>query len=428
MNTQKSKSLYERSVKHISAGVNSPVRFYEPYPFFTSYGSGAKLHDVDGNTYIDYCLAYGPLILGHANLKVMEAVTQQLQRGTAYGTPTEAEVELAELLSHIVPCAEFSRLVNSGTEATMHAIRLARGVTGKDKIVKFEGCYHGAHDSVLVNAGSGAITFGVPSSSGVPKASAENTIVLPYNNAELLEDTISRNKDHVAAVIVEPVIGNSGVILPKKNYLHDLRRITKENGVLLIFDEVITGFRLALGGAQEYFGVEPDIVTLGKILGGGFPIGAYAGKKDIMEKISPLGKVYQAGTMSGNPVSVVAGLTTLRTLVDQKEKLYPLLARSAEAIKKGIADSAKDAKLDIQINGVASMFQMFFTSQPVVDYKTALISDKVRFMKFQSALMNNGVFVAPSQFETWFVSAAHSIDDVNRTIEAIGSALKENKE
>lgn len=427
MNTQKSKALYERSARHIPAGVNSPVRFFKPYPFFTSHASGSKLYDVDGNAYIDYCLAYGPLILGHANPKVVEAVAQQVQKGTAYGTPTEAEVELAELISKLVPCAEYSRLVSSGTEATMHAIRLARGFTGKDKIVKFEGCYHGAHDSVLVNAGSGAATFGVPSSSGIPKASAENTIVLPYNNTELLEDVICKRRDQVAAVIVEPVVGNAGVILPKEGYLRDLRRITRENDVLLIFDEVITGFRLALGGAQEYFGIEADLVTLGKILGGGFPIGAYAGNKKIMENVSPLGKVYQAGTLSGNAVSVAAGLTTIRTLAEQKDTLYPSLARNADALKNGIADAAKDSGIDIQINGVGSMFQMFFTANDVTDYKTALTSDKTQFTKFQTALMNKGVFIAPSQFETWFVSAAHSKDDLNKTIEAVDSALKESK-
>lgn len=424
MNTQKSKALYEKAVRHTPAGVNSPVRFYKPYPFFASHASGSKLYDVDGNVYIDYCLAYGPLFLGHAHPKVMEAVDQQLQRGSAYGTPSEAEVELAELIANIVPCAEFSRLVNSGTEATMHAIRLARGYTKKDKIIKFEGCYHGAHDSVLVNAGSGAATFGVPSSLGVPEASAKNTLVLPYNDTELLEESVRQNGDQIAAVIVEPVVGNSGVILPKEHYLRDLRRITKENGILLIFDEVITGFRLALGGAQEYFGIEPDIVTLGKILGGGFPIGAYCGKKDIMENIFPLGKVYQAGTMSGNPVSVVAGLTTLRILIEQRDKLYPSLARNCETIRRGISDSAKDAKLDVQINSVASMFQMFFTPQPVIDYKTAQNSDKIRFMKFQTQLMKDGVFVPPSQFETCFLSAAHSDDDLSKTTEAIDSALK----
>jgi glutamate-1-semialdehyde 2,1-aminomutase len=424
MNTQKSKALYERSVRHIPGGVNSPVRFFEPYPFFTSHASGSKLFDVDGNTYIDYCLAYGPLFLGHAHPEVIGAVSQQLQKGTAYGTPSEAEVELSEIVSGIVPCMESLRLVNSGTEATMHAIRLARGYTGKDKIIKFEGCYHGAHDSVLVQAGSGAATFGVPSSSGVPEAVAKNTIVLPFNNAELLEETVCKNREEISAVIVEPVIGNIGVISPQKNYLHDLRSITKENGVLLIFDEVITGFRLALGGAQEYFGVEPDLVTLGKILGGGFPIGAYGGKKSIMENVSPLGKVYQAGTMSGNPISVTAGLATLGILSQQKNKIYPMLSTKGEKISKGISDFAKDAKLDVQINCVGSMFQIFFTSQPVIDYRTAQSSNKAQFIVYQKQLLKEGVFVPPSQFETCFLSSAHTDEDLNKTLESIDSALK----
>lgn len=323
MDLQNSKALYERSIKHIPGGVNSPVRFFRPYPFFTSHASGSKLYDVDGNVYIDYCLAYGPLFLGHAHPDVIAAVNQQLQKGTVYGTPSEAEVELAETVSDIVPCVESLRLVNSGTEATMHAIRLARGYTGKDKIIKFEGCYHGAHDSVLVNAGSDGSIFGVPSSLGVTEAVAKNTIVLPFNNVELLEEVVNKNREEISAVIVEPVVGNAGVILPKENYLQNLRKITKENGILLIFDEVITGFRLSLGGAQEYFGVEPDLITYGKILGGGFPMGAYGGKKNIMENVAPLGKVYQAGTMSGNPISVTAGLATLRVLSEQKNNLYP---------------------------------------------------------------------------------------------------------
>jgi glutamate-1-semialdehyde 2,1-aminomutase len=424
MDTQKSKVLYERSIGHIPGGVNSPVRFFKPYPFFTSHASGSKLYDVDGNAYLDYCLAYGSVFLGHAAPEIIAAVSQQLQKGTVYGTPTEAEVKLSEIVADIIPCMQSLRLVNSGTEATMHAIRLARGYTGKDKIIKFEGCYHGAHDSVLVKAGSGAATFGVSSSLGVTQAVAKNTIVLPFNNVELFEDTVCQNRETISSVIVEPVIGNAGVILPQKNYLHDLRRITKENGILLIFDEVITGFRLALGGAQEYFGVEPDLVTLGKILGGGFPIGAYGGKKDIMEDISPLGNVYQAGTMSGNPISVTAGLATLSFLGAQKDKLYSRLTKNGERISKGIRDYAKDAELDIQVNCIGSMFQMFFTSQLVTDYQTAQSSNKTLFMNYQKMLMNEGVFIPPSQFETCFLSSAHTDEDIDKTLESIDSALK----
>ena len=424
MRIQKSKALYERSVRRIPGGVNSPVRFFEPYPFFTSHASGSKLYDVDGNVFIDYCLAYGPLFLGHAHPEVMAAVNMQLQKGTVYGTPSEAEVELSEIVADVVPCVESLRLVNSGTEATMHAIRLARGYTGKDKIIKFEGCYHGAHDSVLVNAGSGGSIFGVPSSLGVPEAVAKNTIVLPFNNVGLLEEVVCQNREEISAVIVEPVIGNAGVILPQQDYLRNLRKITKENDILLIFDEVITGFRLALGGAQEYFGVKPDLVTFGKILGGGFPIGAYGGKKDIMENVSPLGNVYQAGTMSGNPISVTAGLSTLSILRRQKNKLYPRLAKNGERISKGIRDSAKDERLDVQVNCVGSMFQIFFTSRPVFDYRTAQCSNKVQFKAYQKQLMKMGVFVPPSQFETCFLSSAHTDEDLDKTLEAIASALK----
>ena len=317
----KSKLLYEKAKKLMPGGVNSPVRAFTPYPLFTSHARGSRIVDVDGNEYVDYCLAYGPLILGHSPAKVVAEVRKQLDKGTMYGTPTEKELKLAELICENVPCAEMIRLVNTGTEATMSAIRVARGYTGKKKIVKFEGCYHGAHDSVLVKAGSGATTFGTPDSLGIPEETTQNTLVLPYNDIESLEETVKREKDLIAALIIEPVVGNAGVILPKDGYLKRIRELTEENGIVLIFDEVITGFRLGFGGAQGYFNILPDMVTLGKIMGGGFPIAAYAGRKEIMETVAPAGPVYQAGTYSGNPVSVVAGLATLEVHQIKRQSL-----------------------------------------------------------------------------------------------------------
>ena len=420
----KSKALYEKAEKLMPGGVNSPVRAFKPYPFFTSHAKGSKIHDVDGNTYIDYCLAYGPLMLGHARSEIIEAVREQLEKGTMYGTPTEAEVRLAELVTKVVPCMEMMRLVNTGTEATMHTIRAARGYTGKDKIVKFEGCYHGAHDYVLVKAGSGATTFGAPTSLGVPKDTTKNTIVLPFNDIEALEKAVDQNRDEIAAVILEPVIGNAGVVLPKDGYLQTVRKITKEEGIVLIFDEVITGFRLALGGAQEHYGVVPDMTTLGKIMGGGFLIGAFGGKKEIMELISPLGKVYEASTFSGNPVSVVAGLTALNILVKNRNTIYRQLEESGDKIRRGLFDIVEDTKVPAQINGIASMFQIFFTDQPVTDYVTAKSSDNAKFMRYQRELMKQGVFVPPSQFETCFISTAHTNEDLTKTLEAMDSAIR----
>jgi glutamate-1-semialdehyde 2,1-aminomutase len=424
MSEPKSKILYEKAQKLMPGGVNSPVRAFKPYPFFTAYAKGSKLYDVDGNVYIDYCLAYGPLILGHAHPRIIEAVKEQLEKGTMYGTPTEGEVKLAELIIDAVPCVEMIRLVNTGTEATMHAIRAARGYTGRDKIVKFEGCYHGAHDYVLVKAGSGVTTFGAPTSLGVPEDTVRNTIVLPFNDLESFEKAIQQNRDEIAAVIIEPVIGNAGVILPKDGYLQEIRKITEEEGIVLIFDEVITGFRLALGGAQEYYGVIPDMATLGKIIGGGFPIAAYGGKREIMELVSPLGKIYQASTFSGNPISVTAGLTTLNILLENKDAIYESLERAGNKIKRGLLDIVEDVGITAQINGIASMFQIFFTDHPVLNYEDARRSDKDRFMQYQRQLMKRGVFIPPSQFETCFISTAHTDEDLTKTLEAMESAIR----
>jgi glutamate-1-semialdehyde 2,1-aminomutase len=418
-----SERLFEKAKRLIPGGVNSPVRAFKPYPFFTKSAKGSHLTDVDGKEYIDYCLGYGPLILGHAAKQIVEAVKDQLDQGTLYGTPSEQEVELAELICKCVPSAEMVRLVTTGAEATMSAIRAARGFTGRKKIIKFEGCYHGAHDCVLVKAGSGATTFGMPDSLGVPEETAKNTIVVPYNEAEAFEATVKKERKDLAAVIVEPVIGNIGVVTPKKGYLHLLRELTEQHDLVLIFDEVITGFRMALGGAQEYYGVKPDLTTLGKVLGGGFPMAAYAGREEIMQMIAPSGRVYQAGTYSGNPVSVAAGLTTLKILRDRK-RFYAKLEENCENLVKSLECLAKELGVPAQINHVASMFQMFLTSEPVYDYASAKKADSKKFLELHKRLLGQGIFVPPSQFETCFLSSAHTARDIERTVQGFGRALQ----
>jgi len=420
----KSSELFEKARKLIPGGVNSPVRAFPPYPFFTKKAKGSHIWDVDGNEYIDYCMGYGPLILGHAHPSVIEAVKGQLEDGTLYGTPTEQEVELAEIVCKAVPCADMLRLVNTGTEATMSAIRVARGYTEKKKIVKFEGCYHGAHDYVLVKAGSGATTFGMPNSLGIPEETTKNTLVVPYNDLESFERVITRERDEIAAVIIEPVVGNAGVILPKKGYLKSIRELTEENGIVLIFDEVITGFRLAFGGAQEYYGVIPDMVTLGKIMGGGFPLAAFGGKREIMQMVAPTGKVYQAGTFSGNPISVTAGLATLRTIQRKSSAFYRELELKNKRISDTVRDLAEDHGLPVQVNNVASMFQVFFGGSEVYDYESAKKADKARFMRYHKKLLKRGIFIPPSQFETCFISSEHSEEDVRKTIEAMEESMK----
>jgi len=418
-----SSKLFEKAKKLIPGGVNSPVRAFSPYPFFTKTAKGSHIVDVDGNEYIDYCMGYGPLILGHAHPNVVDMVKGQLENGTLYGTPTEQEVELAELVCEAVPCAEMLRLVNTGTEATMSAIRVARGYTGRKKIVKFEGCYHGAHDCVLVKAGSGATTFGMPDSLGVPEETTQNTLVVPYNDVESFEEIIKRERERVAAVILEPVVGNAGVILPKNGYLKRIRELTEENGIVLIFDEVITGFRLAFGGAEEYYCVMPDMVTLGKIMGGGFPLAAFGGRKEIMRMVAPIGKVYQAGTFSGNPISVAAGLATLKTIRKKEGSFYRELELKRRMICDAARDLIEDADLPVQINGIASMFQIFFTDKEVYDYESAKRADKKKFMVYQRKLLERGVFVPPSQFETCFVSSAHPREEIEKTVEAVTESL-----
>lgn len=423
LSNDKSYELFERAKKVLPGGVNSPVRAFEPYPFFVNKAKGSKLYAVNGDCYIDYCMAYGSLILGHSFKEVLNVVKKQLVKGTLYGAPTVLEVDFSEMISKLVPCVEMLRLVNSGTEATMHAIRLARGFTGRKKIIKFEGCFHGSHDYVLVKAGSGATSFGVPDSLGIPEETTKNTIILPYNNFQVLEEVIKNEGDKIAAVIIEPVIGNAGLILPKKDYLNQIRKLTKDHGIILIFDEIITGFRLALGGAQEYYNIKPDMVTLGKILGGGFPIAAFGGRRDIMQYLSPSGKVYQAGTFSGNPISVTAGLFTLQILNKKKDKIYPKLEKICEELKKTLVDLATDYRIEAQVNNIASMFQIFFSPYPVIDYNSAKLSDTHKFHIYFQELLKQGIFIPPSQFETCFLSTAHSKEDLEKTINAFDSAL-----
>ena len=414
-----SEELFKISKSIVPGGVNSPVRAFEPYPFFVKEAKGSHIVDIEGNDYIDYCLAYGPILLGHSDEDVMSDVYAQMQRGTAYGAPTENEVKLAQEVIDRVPCAEMVRFVNSGTEATMAAIRLARGFTGKNKIVKFEGAYHGAHDYVLVKSGSGAACL--PDSAGIPEDTTKNTLSVPFNNVDALTKLIEEDGENIACVIVEPVMGNIGCVEPNVKFLKFLREITEENGIVLIFDEVITGFRVSRGGAQSYFGVKPDLVTFAKVLGGGFPIGAYAGKKEIMSLIAPNGPVYQAGTFSGNPISIQAGLSTLKKL---DYPFYGEMSQKGDFLRESISDILEDLKLDLQGVGLSSMFQIYFNEEPVIDYETAKRSDAKRFLVYFRELLKNGVFIPPSQFECNFISGAHTDEDLIKTSEAIEAALK----
>ncbi|MFA0748368.1 MAG: hypothetical protein EORIYHIE_002237 [Candidatus Fervidibacter sp.] len=406
-------------------GVNSPVRAFKAVggtPFFVAKGEGCYLWDVDGNRFVDFVCSWGPLILGHAHPEVVAAVKEAVERGTTYGAPTELEVALAEKIQQAFPSMEMLRLVNSGTEATMSAIRAARGYTGRKKIVKFEGCYHGHADYLLVKAGSGAATFGIPDSAGVPEGTAQDTIVLPYNDIEAFNKTMDAMGEEIAAVIVEPIAGNMGVVLPKPEFLAALRQQTEKHGVVLIFDEVITGFRVAYGGAQSLYGIKPDMTCLGKIVGGGFPLAAYGGRKEIMQTVAPLGPVYQAGTLSGNPVAVTAGLKTLEIL--ERDNPYPELERRTKQLTQVISEAAKEAGVPVQINQIASMFTVFFTDQPVVDYASARRSDTQRYARFFHALLERGVYFPPSQFEAAFLSTAHDDEALSFAQEAVRSAMK----
>ncbi|PJC50891.1 MAG: aspartate aminotransferase family protein, partial [Nitrosopumilales archaeon CG_4_9_14_0_2_um_filter_34_16] len=407
-------------------GVNSPVRYFDPYPFFTKKADGAYIWDVDNNRYIDFCNGYGALLLGHRRKEIIQSVVNQLSKGTLYCTPTELEVELSKLIINNFPSVDKVRLMNTGGESTMTAIRLARGFTKKKKIIKFEGCYHGAHDSVLVKAGSGSAHNGISVSDGGLDEVSNNTLVAEYNNIEDLQNIIRKNKD-IAGVIVEPILANMGLILPEKNFLSDLRKITKENNIPLIFDEVVTGFRVAPGGAQEYFGIKPDITTIAKALSNGFTISAVGGRKEIMDLLSPEGKVYQASTFAGNPISVSAAISSIKTINKLKNKIYSKLERFNLLFTTALDDMATDMNISHQINFTSSMFQIFFTNKPVLNYKTSKKADSRKFQKMFRTLLKKGIFIAPSQFEVVFLSDAHTEDDLNKTLDAYDTALKSVK-
>ncbi|RUM58590.1 MAG: glutamate-1-semialdehyde-2,1-aminomutase [Persephonella sp.] len=425
MDIQKSRELFKEAEKYLVGGVNSPVRAFksvEAEPLFISKGKGSRIWDIDGNSYIDYVLSWGPLILGHSNDKIINAIKEISNYGTSFGAPTEIEVKMAKAVIEAVPSIEMVRFVNSGTEATMSAIRLARGYTGRKKIVKFEGCYHGHVDSLLVSAGSGVATFGIPGTPGIPEELANLTIVLPYNDIEKVEEVFKKYGDEIACVIIEPVAGNMGVIAPSKEFHQRLREITREYGALLIWDEVMTGFRLAYGGAQELYGIEPDLTTLGKVIGGGLPVGAYGGKREIMENIAPVGQVYQAGTLSGNPLAMMAGLKQLEILKETNP--YSELDEKGKFLEDGINFLIDKYGIKGRVNRVGSMITLFFTDKEVKNFSDAKSSDLKMFAKFFRELLNRGIYLPASQFEAWFLSTAHSKSDLEETLNKIEDVFK----
>jgi glutamate-1-semialdehyde 2,1-aminomutase len=422
---KKSEELFGEALKYIPGGVNSPVRAFRAVggqPFFVNKAKGAHVWDVDGNDYVDYVGTWGPAILGHAHPKIIKAVQDAAEHGTSFGIPNPFEVTMAKLICSLVPSVEKVRMCNSGTEATMSAIRLARGFTKRDKIIKFDGCYHGHADSLLVKAGSGALTFGNPDSAGVPAAFTQHTIVLPYNEVEPLKAAFEANKGQIAGIIVEPVPGNAGLYLPRSGYLEFLREVTKANGALLIFDEVMTGFRLAKGGAQDRFRITPDLSCFGKVIGGGLPVGAFGGQADIMDCLAPVGPVYQAGTLSGNPVAMAAGIAALEDLMS--DNAYTKLEQYGAQLEAGMKDAAKSANVPVQFNRCGSMFCGYFTSEPVHNLTDAMKSDRERFKKYFHGMLEEGIYLAPSQFEAGFVSTAHSASDIDKTVKAAAKVMK----
>ncbi len=423
--SSQSQQLFEAALKHIPGGVNSPVRAFRAVggtPFFVNRAQGAHVWDVDGKELIDYVGTWGPAILGHAPKAIVDAVKQTAERGTSFGIPNPLEVEMADLICQHVPSVEKVRMCNSGTEATMSAIRLARGFTKRDKIIKFEGCYHGHVDSLLVKAGSGALTFGHPDSAGVPQSFTEHTVVIPYNRPEALDAAFEANPDSIAGVILEPVPANAGLYLPQAGFLEHLREVTNRHGALLIFDEVMTGFRLGFDGAQGRFGITPDLSCFGKIIGGGLPVGAFGGRTDIMDCLAPLGAVYQAGTLSGNPIAMAAGLTALRELQDKSH--YDALEAKGQLLEDGLRSAARNAGIDTQFHRIGSMFCTYFTNQTVTNLDDAMASDRDRFAKFFHAMLERGIYLAPSQFEAGFLSTAHSEADIQATVDAAAAVMK----
>lgn len=426
MDRSTSQALFERASRVIPGGVNSPVRAFKSVggnPLFIQRAYGSRLVDADGNEYLDYVGSWGPMIIGHAHPQVLAAVHAAVDQGTSYGAPTELEVRLAEKIAAAVPSVEVVRLVNSGTEAVMSAIRLARGFTGRDRIIKFDGCYHGHSDGLLAQAGSGLATLGIPDCPGVPQSYTALTLSLPFNDLEAVEAAFSQEPDAIAAVIVEPVAGNMGCVPPEPGFLEGLRAVTEQYGALLIFDEVMTGFRLAYGGAQERFGITPDLTTLGKVVGGGFPLAAYGGRAEIMQKMAPAGPVYQAGTLSGNPVAVSAGLAQLELLEDRKA--YETLEARGAQLEAGLNEAAQAAGVACTVNRVGSMITGFFTDQRVRNYEDAKRSDTALFGRFFRAMLDRGVYLAPSQFEAAFISTAHTEQDIQQTIDAARECLTE---
>lgn len=417
--------LFREAQKYIPGGVNSPVRAFKAVggdPLFIERGIGSKVYDTSGSEFIDYVSSWGPLILGHSHPRVTNQIREALQKGTSFGAPTPGETELARMIVQAVPGIEKVRLVNSGTEAAMSAIRLARGYTGRDKIIKFEGCYHGHADYLLVKAGSGATTFGFPDSAGVPQDFTRNTILIPYNDITATERVVKENHQEIAAIIIEPVAGNMGVVLPGDGFLQKLRDITRKYGIVLVFDEVISGFRISYGGAQQYFGVIPDLTCLGKIIGGGLPVGAYGGKKEIMEYLSPLGPVYQAGTLSGNPIAVAAGIETLKIL--SQPGIYEKLEQRTTNLVHSLRENGRKLKVDIYINHIGSMFTVFFCPDKVYDYKSAKKSDENQFARYFQGMLKKGIYLPCSQFETNFLSLAHSREDIEKTIKTNYETLR----
>ena len=424
LKTGRSDEAYRRAEALMPGGVSSPVRAFGAVggkPLFIARGAGARIWDLDGNSFLDYVMSWGPLILGHAHPKVVEAVRQALEAGSSFGAPTVREIELAERIREAMPAVEQVRFVNSGTEATMSAVRLARAATGRPGILKFEGCYHGHVDALLVQAGSGATTFGAPSSPGVPPEVTRHTLLAPYNDLEAVERVGRENGDRLAAILVEPVAGNMGVVPPADGFLRGLRDVADRTGALLVFDEVMTGFRVARGGAAQRYGVRPDLLALGKVIGGGLPVGAYGGRRDLMARVSPVGPVYQAGTLSGNPLAMAAGIATLDLLAEPNA--YETLEARSARLEKGLAEAVREAKISARVQRVASMLTLFFTADKVADYAGARASDTEAFGRFFRGMLGRGVYLPPSPFEAWFVSLAHTDEDIRRTVEAARAAL-----